>query len=399
MLFYAQQVDKKEGTAGYSVILDTAELADTLELARLLGASEEDLASDNPASMLRFDYLPDSYFGCREGSWYEIPDPFWEGWVYQAIDPTGPSSVFLRGELSVSEGKKNFSRHLVSPMFIERGIVSASYYPLSSPSELASVSTTATLSVIDCGHGNWNEIRTDSLRIIYDVGASRLYDAAQVERLVASQGIGTQGVEVKIYISHWDVDHYQSLLKFTHADMTVITEVTAPSQLPDTATCKRIMALLDEHEISVRLLPPAQRNAPGRTIKLIEIQRVGPLTVFRATAGRSRNQSGIVLCYEGRNKLALLVGDHHYEKILNAIQGRFQSTKDCVFVAPHHGGNAGSIDVSAWRALFSSFETVISCGDNAWDHPLADNLNGLSALQNNIASYRTDHDGTLQFRL
>ena len=49
---------------------------------------EEDLASDNPASMLRFDYLPDSYFGCREGSWYEIPDTFWEdGFIRPSIPP------------------------------------------------------------------------------------------------------------------------------------------------------------------------------------------------------------------------------------------------------------------------------------------------------------------------
>ena len=399
MLFYAQQVDKKVGVPGYSVILDTASLADTLQLARLLGAFGDDIASDNPASMIRFDYLPDSYFGCREGSWYEIPDEFWEGWGYHAIDPTGPGSVFLRGELSVPEGVKNFSQHLAAPKFMERDIAPASEYPLAGPNNVAATSTTTTLSVIDCGHGNWNEIRTDNLRLMYDVGASRLYDASQIERLVQSQAIGAQGVEVKIYISHWDVDHYQSLLKFTDADLKVISEVTAPSQIPDTATCKRTMAMLDEHGISVRLLAPAPRANPGRTIDLVEIQQVGPLTVFRATAGRSRNQSGIVLCYEGQSKLALLVGDHHYEKILNAIQGRFPSAKDCVFVVPHHGGNAGSIDVSAWRVLFSSFETAISCGQNAWDHPLVDNLNGLSGLHNGLASWRTDHNGTLHLTL
>ncbi|HEK1768402.1 TPA: hypothetical protein SMR47_002340 [Pseudomonas putida] len=399
MLFYAQQVDKKVGVPGYSVILDTARLADTLQLARLLGAFEDDIASENPASMLRFDYLPDSYFGCREGSWYEIPDEFWKGWRYHAIDPTGPGSVFLRGELSVPEGAKNFSRHLAAPMFIERDTAPASKYPLAGPNDVAATSTTTTLSVIDCGHGNWNEIRTDSLRLMYDVGASRLYDAAQIERLVQSQAIGEQGVEVKIYISHWDVDHYQALLKFTDADIKVISEVTAPSQLPDTATCKRTMAMLDKHGIPVRLLAPAPRATPGRTIDLIEVQQVGPLTVFRATAGRSRNQSGIVLCYEGQSKLALLVGDHHYEKILNAIQGRFPSAKDCVFVVPHHGGNAGSIDVTAWRVLFSSFETAISCGNNAWDHPLVDNLNGLGELHNGLASWRTDHNGTLHVTL
>ncbi len=399
MLFYAQQVDKKVGIAGYSVILDTARLADTLELARLLGASEDDLISKNQASMLRFDYLPESYYGCREGSWYEIPNEFWEGWGYQAIDPTGPGSVFLRGELSVPEGAKNFSQYLAAPRFIERDTISVPDAPLADPNDIATTNNTTTLSVINCGHGNWNEIRTDSLRLMYDVGASRMYDALQVERLVQSQAIGVQGIEVKIYISHWDVDHYQSLLKFTHADLSLITEVTAPSQLPDTATCKRTMTLLDNHKISVHLLPPAPRATPGHTIDLIAIQRFGPLTVFRATAGRSRNQSGIVLCYEGQNKLALLVGDHHYEKILNAIQGRFPSAKGCVFVAPHHGGNAGSIDVPTWRALFSSFETVISCGDNAWDHPLADNLDGLSELQNSLASWRTDHDGTLHITL
>ncbi|KPB42461.1 Unknown protein sequence [Pseudomonas savastanoi pv. phaseolicola] len=35
MRFYAQQVDKKVGIAGYSVILDTTRLADTLEQGSL----------------------------------------------------------------------------------------------------------------------------------------------------------------------------------------------------------------------------------------------------------------------------------------------------------------------------------------------------------------------------
>ncbi|WP_221035869.1 hypothetical protein, partial [Pseudomonas savastanoi] len=183
----------------------------------------------------------------------------------------------MRGELSVPEGPKNFSKYLAAPIFIERNTVSASDYPLATPSDVATASTTTTLSVIDCGHGNWNEIRTDSLRLMYDVGASRLYDAAQIKRLVQSRAIGAQGIEVKIYISHWDVDHYQSLLKFTDSDLSVVTEVTAPSQLPDTTTCKRTMALLDKHKISIRLLAPAPRTTPGRTIDLIEIQEQGSL--------------------------------------------------------------------------------------------------------------------------
>lgn len=394
MLFYAQQVDKKNETPGYSVILDTSSLQDTLALAKLLGAPEGDISSGNPASMLRFDYIPDSYFGLREGSWYDLKDEFWDGWGYQAIDPQGPGSVFLRAELSPPNPTINFSNHLAKQMFLAQETVIQPKTLEASATALSNAVSTAELSVFNCGHGNWNEIRTGTSRIMYDVGACRSYTQEQVENLVQSQRISASAHDVEIYISHWDVDHYQSLLKFSKDDFKRISEIVAPSRLPNTATCQRVIENLDKHNVPIRLIDFAPRVSTSRVIELIEVQKIGALTIFRATPGRSRNQGGIVISYEGSTKVALLVGDHHYEKILAAAQNYLPKNKSCVLVTPHHGGNAGSIDTGAWQAQFPSFEIAISCGVNNWDHPLDDNVKGLELLQGGLTPWRTDHRGT-----
>jgi beta-lactamase superfamily II metal-dependent hydrolase len=117
--------------------------------------------------------------------------------------------------------------------------------------------------------------------------------------------------------------------------------------------------------------------------------------MFRATPGRSRNQTGIVLGVRGQHGIALLTGDHHYDKVL-AAAGKVPTfiEQPCVLVTPHHGGLAGKPVAADWLAVFPTMTTPISCGNNSYGHPMAGVVVELKAMQGGVAPWRTDVNGT-----
>jgi len=103
---------------------------------------------------------------------------------------------------------------------------------------------------------------------------------------------------------------------------------------------------------------------------------------FRATAGRSRNQTGIVLGVGGQAKISAADGGHHYEKLLAAADKAPNLTKrPYVLVTPHHGGHAGEPAAADWTSRFTNISTPISCGVNLFGHPFVDVLQELQVMQ------------------
>ncbi len=130
----------------------------------------------------------------------------------------------------------------------------------------------------------------------------------------------------------------------------------------------------------------------------MHIASSGPLQVFRASAGQSRNQTGIALGVIGADKNALLTGDHHYPKLLD-ITRHLAQTKPLILVTPHHGGCAGKLDAQAWLKKFSDIETPISCGTNIWGHPYPNIVSKLRLMQGNKQPPQTKILGTQCFWL
>lgn len=148
----------------------------------------------------------------------------------------------------------------------------------------------------------------------------------------------------------------------------------------------------------MKALAPAAKIKPDRTIELVHVASPGPIRIFRATTGHSRNQTGIVLGIVGKVKNALLTGDHHYPKLLQ-ITPHLSPANPLVLVTPHHGGHAGKPDAQAWLKVFSAIETPISCGENSWDHPYPYVVSQLSLMQGNQNPSRTDALGTQTYWL
>ena len=389
MYFYVQQVEIDQTSRRHDVILDVATMADHVRLALVIGGPSQAVSKGNRASMLRFSYMPSGYQGLKEGSWYDINPSAFVGAEYQPVDADAEGASFLRARLLGVPAENRFSQFLTAPR------VAATSSPdtdlVVNPNPKGDVE----LTVVDCGHGNWNEITTTSDRVIYDVGASRWFTKAQVRDVVAARRIENESRPTTVVVSHWDVDHYHALLEFRPNELAKLRVVFVPSQVPNTETFRRVFQLLKHSGVQVASLQPASRSGGSREIVLEPHWQRGIFTMFRATPGRSRNQTGIALGIHGPREVALLTGDHHYEKVLSAATKMANYGRHpCVLVTPHHGGLAGEPSATGWLAYFSRLTTPISCGANSYGHPNAGVEAELTAMQAGVAPWRTDVNGT-----
>ncbi len=389
MYFYVQQIDIDKATRHHDVILDVATMDDHIRFASVLGGQAQPDGTTAQASMLRFTYTPSGYDGLKEGSWYDIDPDVFASTQYQLVNSDDAGASFLRANLVGAPRQSSFAQFLIKPRVAK--VTTSTLDLVVEPNPVGDIE----LTVVDCGHGNWNEIKTANDRVIYDVGASRRFTKAQVRALVAARGILGETRPISVVISHWDVDHYHALLEFDPAEFAKLRVVFTPSQVPDTQTYRRVSNLLTNHGVTLAAQQPASRPNGSRAIVLQQHWNRGIFTMFRATPGRSRNQTGIVLGVRGRREVALLTGDHHYDKVLAAMCNipTYQGCP-CILVAPHHGGLAGSPSAANWLASFSVMTTPVSCGVNPHGHPIADVVNELTAMQQGATLWRTDINGT-----
>ncbi|SEO02672.1 ComEC/Rec2 family competence protein [Vreelandella aquamarina] len=390
MLFYVEKENlyrPTHRTSRKTILVDTASVKDIHELEKRFKHQGSD---GNEASMLTIEVASPPWRSMREGAWYDVDPNIFADAEYRMVESDEPGSGIIRAEITFRRSPPiDFSPFLASPQQASIPRMGC-FSGLPPRGELELV-------VINCGQGNWNEIRSKNHFFIYDIGASLLFNQAQVQAIVASRNLAGDGRIGQITISHWDVDHYRALLELRPSDLNCISSVTVPSQIPDTATYKRTIQLLQHHSIPLRAIPPAPRPAgTGRTIILCPHHIALPFHFYRAVPGQSRNQAGIVVAVVGSNRTALLTGDHHYSKIDSAVLPNLPS-QPLILVAPHHGGAAGALRMSNLNS-FPSVEIAISVGCNTYGHPLKNVERFLSTLQGSSPD-RTDLAGSLTYKL
>lgn len=87
------------------------------------------------------------------------------------------------------------------------------------------------LKIVNCSHGNWNEVHAYNRRYFYDLGAGlnlTKLDIDNFSRLRFSQSLIvnqdlTNTYKNIVIISHWDKDHYQSLFNINDHDLKKLT--------------------------------------------------------------------------------------------------------------------------------------------------------------------------------
>jgi beta-lactamase superfamily II metal-dependent hydrolase len=371
MRFYVEKADFEPFSARPNrkvLLLDTEHMTSNVKLEQMLSVERKDI----PQSMVTLETEPSTWESMKEGSWYNLPASLLKEFEYIPANPEAAGGLFLRGHLTTPYKDIDFTPYLSH----QRNAI----LPFTSLL-MGSWNHQLEIAVLDCGQGNWNEVRSSNSVLIYDLGASQRYTPQDVRNFLNRRNLQSEQRHITALVSHWDVDHYQAILGMKLAEIAKLSQLIAPSQVPNTSTFKRVKSALTTVGVPIQLEPPSVRiSGYGRQIMLNRIRTVGPLIIYRATPGRSRNQTGLVVQVNGNTKTAVLTGDHHYQKVLNAISGA-HTGNPLVLVAPHHGGAAGDLSISNWSAVFPNFEAIISTGPNSYKHPLPTVVADLSTLQ------------------
>lgn len=384
MRLYVEKTNYAPPTSGSkrkTLLLDTEDLASNHKLEKMFRIE----GIETPQSMVTFETESLPWKSMREGSWYDIPTNLLEQFEYTPANPEAPGGLFLRGHLTAPHKAFDYTSYLSFKSNVKLPTVSYLTGDWDKQLELA---------VLDCGQGNWNEVRSENQVLIYDLGASQRYTQQDVRDLLDRRDLQLEQRTITAIVSHWDVDHYQAILGMNTHEISKLSKLIAPSQVPNTQTFKRVSNILAVAGVPLYFVPPSVRShGDGRKIILKPLLRAGHLTAYRAVSGQSRNQTGLVIQVNGTAKTAVLTGDHHYQKVLDAVSGNHPGNP-LVLVVPHHGGAAGKLDITKWSKEFYNLEALISTGPNSHGHPFPKVVSKLSTLQG-ARPLQTDTSGDI----
>lgn len=214
MLMYAQQVRRTPGSHLHEAIVDVENIGSHGEL-RARYAPENKPMRNRRSSMIKLRYETQGQSGMREGTWYDLPIDIWDSAQYRDIAPTEAGSTFLRAALNCQNKNIHFPDYRVSPNYAALATIEG---PLAF-SNLSQTRGRIRLDVVKCGHANWNQAYFDDTVLIYDTGACQSFTGKEVRALVNSRAIAQENRPVYVVISHWDVDHYQALQRFTRKEL------------------------------------------------------------------------------------------------------------------------------------------------------------------------------------
>jgi beta-lactamase superfamily II metal-dependent hydrolase len=238
------------------------------------------------------------------------------------------------------------------------------------------------ITVHDVGHGNWNEIQFGDTRIFFDIGAQMGWGNLRVQQIINNVNIEPDD-EIYIFLSHWDIDHYHSILQLEGTQqLEQIRAFFAPSNEHKTATVNRVINILSSAGIPFYPIEfTNKRNRHNKEIELnLEEYCLGRLKIYRSTRTRSKNLNSIVMHFETENNNVLFTGDQKYEKLYSYVVNHSDKNKPYIFVLPHHGGYAGKFKKDEWETVNFSDIIISYHESNRYGHPFQSHITTANSL-------------------
>lgn len=235
------------------------------------------------------------------------------------------------------------------------------------------------VNVRDVGQGNWNEIITDKkVKVVYDVGSPMNASKSIVRGYIGNKVIEYSKNKPILVLSHWDKDHYHSLIGMTDLELKCFSSFICPAFLPNVTSrilfSRIVSAIGINNVLSIQNLHKFRGIPP--ILKLISPTK-NKLKFFNSTEDKNRNKSGIVLAIETNKSSIIIPADCHYELISNFILPIFNHTNLHNIIVPHHGGKAGLYNYNLSPGSNPNF-ALISVGKNRYGHPMAHYINSLT---------------------
>jgi hypothetical protein len=268
--------------------------------------------------------------------------------------------------------------------------------------QLGQPTTNIKVIVRNVGQGNWNEIyENNHVKLVYDVGAPLLASISEVRTIIGKKPTDYSTDRPGIILSHWDVDHYHSLVGMTDAELACFSFFICRDILPNTTAqdlFARITAIIGLANIFCLSQLPRVQRSPVHLIPHTPLS--APHILFNSEYHKNRNKSGLVLLLRTHSSSLILSGDVHYEQLSADVLPSiiFGNTNGHVhnLIAPHHGGLAGDYVYALPNGVITKI-AAISVGVNPWGHPYGVYTNGLS--NSGFTVVRTDRVGDITINL
>ncbi|MBK8624806.1 MAG: hypothetical protein IPN86_04320 [Saprospiraceae bacterium] len=176
------------------------------------------------------------------------------------------------------------------------------------------------LSVIirNIGQGNWNEINLDAeTKVVFDAGASMYASRSEIRNIIGDRAIKYSNDRPGIILSHWDKDHYHSLIGMSDAELTNFSYFICRDKVPNLTS--RILFNRISSSVGTQntyTISAAQRTLNNGQTRLIPLF---PLTnqfiIYNGQEHKNRNISGLVVSLKTQKSSVILSGDCHYEQL------------------------------------------------------------------------------------
>jgi beta-lactamase superfamily II metal-dependent hydrolase len=254
-----------------------------------------------------------------------------------------------------------------------------------------SVEGRLSVTIRNVGQGNWNEIKGNrSPKIVYDAGAPMFASRTEVRAIIGNKPMEYNLSTAGLILSHWDKDHYHSLIGMSDAELGYFSYFICRDRVPNLTSrilFNRIRNVVGA--INVFTLPAelrTSRGGPTLFVPKTPIRR--QVMLYNAQYHKNRNISGIVLSVKTRTASIILSGDAHYPQISRDILIHLNYPHNHYLVVPHHGGKAGNYAYSLPNRVIPN-DAIISVGRNHYHHPYtyytnALNSDGFNVLQTQI---------------
>lgn len=246
------------------------------------------------------------------------------------------------------------------------------------------------LYVADVGQANWNELRDeDKSLVVFDCGSPINCGKATTDSIWNRHKSHLQQNPAALVISHWDIDHYQCLVKRSVDELSsCFTAVYCPSPKSKTSidVCDSLKSALGNRYIEI---PTYLQNYNRQFWPQMELQfRNNQIALYKGNGCTNINHCGIALFVNGNNKTAIFTGDLKIGQCRD-IWINESVSKPHILIVPHHGGSCGKRSLNE---QYSIDIAILSVGiNNIYRHPSEDIMRYLNKKGCSIK--RTDYNG------
>lgn len=266
----------------------------------------------------------------------------------------------------------------------------------------------STFWVKNVGQGNLNVLEIHSINIFYDLGYSINASKAEIDTFY-NNNIKLFQNKFIIIISHWDLDHYQLLLKLVDSkEIQNLTTLIVSSVMPN-RTVINLMNTLESKNVEIIKVPCAPKTKAPRGLNFytkynasktffdqnianlkIPLYDKFSIEIFRGAKRANRNRYSLVVIMNFYKYKIILTGDSNYKDVDYFIFNKLDSSEDDIiyYVVPHHGGNAGNVTFENLLFDKTKSDFIISVGENNYGHPLKKNIYELNWHTENL--YQTN---------